>query len=252
MPPDSRGPLTAVLLHELRSGPHRLPPIALPEPEDPLADEDLHLALYVLYELHYRGLDGVDGAGNGSRRCWSCARELEASSRRRSTGVGPPRRAAGPPGRWTSRCAGSRSRRGPSLSRLPRARATLTSSASSPSTARPISSRRPIRTAGRSRGCRGRPKAAIVEVQADEYGDGAPERIHAELFALAMERARPGPDLRRVPRPDPGRDAGHREPDVAVRAAPALARRDRRAPRAVRDDVLGPNGRYARGLRRLG
>ena len=29
----------------------------------------------------------------------------------------------------------------------------------------------------------GPPKAALVEVQADEYGGGRPERIHAELFA---------------------------------------------------------------------
>jgi heme oxygenase-like protein len=33
----------------------------------------------------------------------------------------------------------------------------------------------------------GPPKAAIVEVQADEYGGGRPERIHAQLFAEAME-----------------------------------------------------------------
>jgi hypothetical protein len=28
-------------------------------PEDPLGDDDLHLALYLAYELHYRGLPGV-------------------------------------------------------------------------------------------------------------------------------------------------------------------------------------------------
>jgi hypothetical protein len=32
----------------------------------------------------------------------------------------------------------------------------------------------------------GPPKAALVEIQADEYGGGRPERIHAELFAGAM------------------------------------------------------------------
>src|SRR4051794_37783929 len=58
--PASRGPLTAVLLHELREPAHRLPPIVLPDTTEPLADEDLQLALYVLYELHYRGFDGVD------------------------------------------------------------------------------------------------------------------------------------------------------------------------------------------------
>ena len=33
----------------------------------------------------------------------------------------------------------------------------------------------------------GKPKAALVEVQADEYGGGRPERIHAQLFAESME-----------------------------------------------------------------
>src|SRR5437868_3428056 len=58
--PEPRGPLTAVLLHELRQPAGRLPPIVLPETAEPIADEDVQLALYVLYELHYRGFDGVD------------------------------------------------------------------------------------------------------------------------------------------------------------------------------------------------
>ena len=60
MLPHSRGPLTAVLFHELRQRPHRLPPIVLPDATAPLADDDLQLALYALYELHYRGFEGVD------------------------------------------------------------------------------------------------------------------------------------------------------------------------------------------------
>lgn len=35
----------------------------------------------------------------------------------------------------------------------------------------------------------GRPKAAMVEIQADEYGGGRPERVHATLFAAAMRGA---------------------------------------------------------------
>ena len=51
--PDPRGAVTDLLLHAL---PGAVAP--LPEPE-PTSDEDLHLALYLCYELHYRGLDGV-------------------------------------------------------------------------------------------------------------------------------------------------------------------------------------------------
>ncbi|WP_396667446.1 iron-containing redox enzyme family protein [Microbacterium sp. R86528] len=35
----------------------------------------------------------------------------------------------------------------------------------------------------------GRAKAALVEIQADEYGGGRPQRIHAEIFARAMRGA---------------------------------------------------------------
>jgi hypothetical protein len=33
----------------------------------------------------------------------------------------------------------------------------------------------------------GQPKAAMVEIQADEYGGGEPDRIHADMFARSME-----------------------------------------------------------------
>lgn len=36
---------------------------------------------------------------------------------------------------------------------------------------------------------KGRAKAAIVEIQSDEYGGGRPERVHATLFARAMQAA---------------------------------------------------------------
>ncbi|MDF2508270.1 MAG: hypothetical protein K0Q52_2129 [Microbacterium sp.] len=35
----------------------------------------------------------------------------------------------------------------------------------------------------------GRAKAALVEIQSDEYGGGRPQRVHAELFARAMRAA---------------------------------------------------------------
>src|SRR3954452_14897731 len=33
----------------------------------------------------------------------------------------------------------------------------------------------------------GAPKAAMVEIQADEYGGGRPERMHSRLFAETLE-----------------------------------------------------------------
>ena len=58
--PRPRGPMSAHLLERLRLAPHAIPvPTAPHRPADPLGDEDLQLALYVLYELHYRGFAGV-------------------------------------------------------------------------------------------------------------------------------------------------------------------------------------------------
>jgi hypothetical protein len=53
--PEPRGPLSAAVIGSLRRGPEILPPV---EDADPYG-EDLQLALYCLYELHYRGFAGV-------------------------------------------------------------------------------------------------------------------------------------------------------------------------------------------------
>jgi hypothetical protein len=59
--PAPRGPLSAAVLDTLRGGP--TPPVsqigsALLDQVDPYG-EDLQLALYCCYELHYRGFAGV-------------------------------------------------------------------------------------------------------------------------------------------------------------------------------------------------
>src|SRR3954451_24434213 len=53
--PQPRGPVSEVLLSALRRPPH-----ALDVPEGEIEGEDLQLALYCCYELHYRGFEGVD------------------------------------------------------------------------------------------------------------------------------------------------------------------------------------------------
>lgn len=55
--PKARGPVSAGLIGMLRGG-----PAGLEDAEIAVADpygDDLHLALYLCYELHYRGIDGV-------------------------------------------------------------------------------------------------------------------------------------------------------------------------------------------------
>src|SRR3954451_5384974 len=57
--PEPRGEISELVLATLAQPPHGTPS-RLPRHGDVLAgDEDFHLALYVLYELHYRSFEGV-------------------------------------------------------------------------------------------------------------------------------------------------------------------------------------------------
>jgi hypothetical protein len=58
--PSPRGPLSELLLSRLLDEPGSLPSVEPAPAADPLSDEDLQLALYLCYELHYRGLPGID------------------------------------------------------------------------------------------------------------------------------------------------------------------------------------------------
>src|ERR687887_1240027 len=98
----------------------------------------------------------------------------------------------------------------------------------------------------------GRPKAALLEVQGDEYGGGDPERIHAELFAVTMEEL----GLDRAYGAYVDRLPGVTLATVNLMSMLGLQRRRRGA-------IVGhlaafemtsslPNRRYANALRRLG
>ena len=57
--PAARGPITAELFARLGGSPDRIGP--LPDcPSGAVLDDDLQLALFACYELHYQGFDGVD------------------------------------------------------------------------------------------------------------------------------------------------------------------------------------------------
>ena len=180
-------------------------------------------------------------AGSGRPRCWRCARRSSSASRPRCAPRSAPSARRRRRRSSTSRCARSTRpttrRRSPATSSA-RRRSTqvrefiVHRSAYQLKEADPHSWAIPRLS--------GPPKAALVEIQADEYGGGRPERMHAPAVRRRDGRARARLPLRRLPRPAAGGDARDRQPDVAVRPAPAPARRDRRPPRAVRDDLLDP------------
>jgi Iron-containing redox enzyme len=250
--PAARGPWTEALF-ELLQNPSAKPPKddEIPRGSDALADHDLQMALYLCYELHYAGLDGVD-----ERTEWSpvvlmlraaLEREFEAALRT----LVPDRPSQLPSvGDELQRLVDEDS--GPPLSRYVETRASLEEllehvvhrSAYQLKEADPHSWAIPRLT--------GAPKAALLEIQSDEYGGGRADRIHATLFSNTMRGlgldARYGAYLHLLP--------GITLATVNLMSWFGLHRR-------LRGAIVGhlavfemtssiPNRRYANGVRRLG
>ena len=189
--PAPRGPLSTTLLEALRRPPGPVPGLeraaedAVGRADDVLADEDVQLTLFVLYELHYRGVDGVDDA-------WEWQPDLLAARAVLERAFEAAIRAVVPVPQTDARTAHevaealfelTSSDDGPSVSGYIARRATDTQlreflvlrSIYHLKEADPHSWALP-RLVGRA-------KSALVEIQADEYGGGRPGHIHSELFA---------------------------------------------------------------------
>ena len=229
--------------------------LAFPESGAPggVFGEDFQLALYVLYELHYRGFREVDERWEWqpslvSLRC-DLEADFEASLRERlylANGLPEPS-AVG-----EAILALIEADDAPQLSTYMDRRASLEQfreflihrSAYQLKEADPHSWAIPRLD--------GPAKAALVEVQADEYGGGRADRVHSTLFAKAMRAL----DL------DPAYGAYlDRIPAVTLATVNlmSLFGLNRRLRGAIVGHLAGfettspiPNGRYAKGLRRLG
>jgi hypothetical protein len=250
--PRPRGELTELLLGELTDAVHPIPAPVVDTPADALSDEDLQLALYLCYELHYRGLPGVADEWEWEPTLLALRRELEAifeaGLRAR---VAQPEVPAAEEMDLALRAV-AETDGGPSLSRHIERDATLEQvlefvvhrSAYQLKEADPHSWALPR--------LHGVPKAALVEIQADEYGNGRPDRIHAQLFADAMDAlgldARYGAYVDRLP--------GVTLATVNLMSLFGLHRRWRGAIvghlALFEMDSSLPNRRYGDGLRRLG
>ncbi|HEU5142795.1 MAG TPA: iron-containing redox enzyme family protein [Solirubrobacterales bacterium] len=220
--------------------------------EDPLGDDDLQLALYLCYELHYRSFPGVDPTWEWSPTLLAARAALEAAF------LGALEDAVGPGDPVDPDEVGDHLFRleegdeGVSLSRHLEHQAGLEEfrefvahrSLYQLKEADPHSWAIP-RLAGPA-------KTALLEVQADEYGGGRPERMHSVLFAKTMRALgledRENAYLGRIPGPTLA--------TVNLMSALGLHR-------ARRGAIVGhlamfemtsarPNRRYGNGLRRLG
>jgi hypothetical protein len=188
--PDPRGPLSGALFRDLISG-SALSAGTVDTADraaggvGALTDDDVQIALAVCYELHYRGFDGVsedwewDPALVGLRARLE-QRHLDAL---RET-VGPLPAPAESVDRQLAALIAADD--GPSLSSFMAKQGTLEQW-------REYLTLRSVyhlkegdpHTFAIPR-LSGRAKAAMVEIQADEYGGGPPQRMHSELFAGLM------------------------------------------------------------------
>jgi hypothetical protein len=183
--PEPRGPISARVFAALREPAGNAPKLEdLALPDEPLLDHDLQLALFVLYELHYSRIDGVDERCEWNARVLHARAVLEAAFESALVPLAGEFCAPSAVGEELQRLVEEDD--GPPLSRYLETTGTLEQmlehvihrSAYQLKEADPHSWAIP-RLSGAA-------KAALLEIQFDEYGEARVERMHSTLFAQTM------------------------------------------------------------------
>jgi hypothetical protein len=185
--PAPRGPISEQVFAALRRPPASGIAITHLEPPDrPLCDHDFQLALYILYELHYASIVGIDELWEWDPGLLEVRAALEHTFEQAVAEV------AGEPHECGHEDVGAELERlveeddGPSLSRYMESQGTreqmiehvIHRSAYQLKEADPHTWTVP-RLSGAA-------KAALVEIQFDEYGEGRADRMHSSMFAATM------------------------------------------------------------------
>ncbi|MFD5087906.1 iron-containing redox enzyme family protein [Kitasatospora sp. NPDC058201] len=183
-PPAARGPLSEAVLTALSSGrpggTDRLRPP--PDRTDDPWGEDLHLALYVCYELHYRGFEGVDPDWEWDPELLRLRRELERhflTAVREETGEPPPLDDL-----LDLLLTEPRTGTGPSHFLLARGERRQAREYLVHRSLYHLKEADPQLWAAPRLG--GAAQVAFLAVEYDEYGAGHPDRAHSRLFAEMM------------------------------------------------------------------
>ncbi|NEK84595.1 iron-containing redox enzyme family protein [Blastococcus saxobsidens] len=255
--PEPRGPLTDALTRDLLTrsplpaSTHEIADQLVARVDDALTDDDLQLALAICYELHYRGFEGVSDDWEWDTGLLGLRAGLERAHLAALRGlVGPVTATDESIDRQITALIDADE--SPSLS----------SYMSKHGTAEQWREYLTLRSVYHLKEAdphtfaiprlSGRAKAAMVEIQADEYGGGSAARMHSELFAGLLRDL----DL------DAGYGALWDEAPAAAFASVntmslfGLHRRWRGAAlghlTAVEMTSSEPSRRYSAGLRRLG
>ena len=193
--PAARGAASELALAILTGArePRELAPVvesAIASSPDVISDDDLQLTLFCLYELHYGGIIGADDALEWNAELIAARTlietALEAALRERVVVPDAPEPQADAVSAALFELTAADT--GPSLSRYIARKASFEEvqeflvhrSIYTLKEADPHSWGIP-RLSGRA-------KAALVEIQSDEYGGGRPHRMHSTIFAKTMSR----------------------------------------------------------------
>jgi hypothetical protein len=249
--PVGRGPLTAAVIAALHASDYRFsPPPASAHLGDVLADDDFQVALWTLYELHYRGFEDVPDDAEWRPELIALRRWFEdrlLAALRRDALV--PDSDAPVATRVRDLVDADD---GPSLSRFVQREADLDQLAEFVVHRSTYQLKEADPHTWAVPRLSGAAKAALVEIQVDEYGAGRPERMHSELFRTLLRSL----DL------DDGYGAYvDAVPGITLAVTNVMSLFGLR--RALRGAIVGhlaayemtssaPCRRYAKGLRRLG
>jgi hypothetical protein len=181
--PEGCGPLSRAVVAALTGSAAELPVLRV-ESADPVSDDDLQLALWMCYELHYRGFDDVADDREWDPTLLGLRARIERvllDALRDQVTV--PRSAAPVPERLRELVDADD---GPQLSRYLQREATrgqflefvVHRSIYQLKEADPHTWVVPRLSA--------RPKAALISIQMDEYGEGSAPRMHSELYAALL------------------------------------------------------------------
>jgi len=182
--PRPRGPLSAAVTNILSEHVHAFRGISIP-PVDALEEDDFQLALYVLYELHYRSFDGVDDRWEWEPSLLRLRRQMEdAFDAALRDAVDQPSANGAPIGRTLQTLVEGAS--DPGLPDFMRDHASLDQFREL------LAHRSPYQLKEADPHTWAIPrlprpaKAALVEIQADEYGGGRLDQMHAQIFDEMM------------------------------------------------------------------
>ncbi|WP_246210535.1 iron-containing redox enzyme family protein [Nocardioides piscis] len=187
--PSSRGPVSEAVIAALTSG--TLAEVVVRPSPDPLADEDIQLSLWLLYSLHYEGLDDVDPALEWDPELIRLRRSLEGlvlDALRTRTAEVVDQVADGEAALADRIFELCDSFPGPSVARFIQREATADQFAELLVHRSIYNLRETDPQMFAMPRLPGRAQVAMAELAYDEYGGGHPDRLHSLLYARAMEQ----------------------------------------------------------------